>query len=91
MAEKPRVAIYAICEGGDRSSLILAQNVCRQNAWVQPLEYIDKSKAERYDWKHLLADIALGDYIQILVTYFASPELEQYCGQYNCALVPARV
>ncbi|MCJ7654211.1 MAG: hypothetical protein MUO97_02730 [Dehalococcoidia bacterium] len=91
MAEQPRVAIYALCEHGDRGSLILAQNVCRQNGWVQPLEYVDKSKVENYDWKHLLADIALGDYKQILVTYFASPELEQYCAQYNCTLIPARV
>lgn len=91
MAEQPRVAIYALCEHGDRSSLILAQSVCKQNGWVQPLEYIDPSKAERYDWKHLLADIALGDYIQILVTYHASQKLELYCLQYNCTLIQAMV
>ena len=91
MTEKPRVAIYAICEHGDRSSLILAQNVCRQNGWAQPLEYVDKSKAEGYDWQHLLADIAMGDYIQILVTYFWSQKLEQYCAQYDCTLIPARI
>jgi hypothetical protein len=91
MAERPRVAIYAICPGGDKSTLILAHNVCKQNGWRQPLEYVDNSKAENYSWKDLLADIAIGDFIQILVTYFASPELEQYCTQYNCKVIQAKV
>lgn len=91
MAEKPRVALYALCQGGDRSSLILARNVCNQNGWAQSLEYVDTSKAESYSWKDLLADIAIGDFIQILVTYFTTPELEQYCSQYNCTLIQAKV
>jgi len=91
MAEQPRVAIYALCEHGDKSSLILARNVCEQNGWAQPLEYVDSSKAASYFWKDLLADIAIGDFIQTLVTCFVSPELEQYCAQYNCTLVQARV
>lgn len=91
MTEKPRVAIYALCEHGDRSSFILAQNICKQNGWYQPLEYVDTNKAQAYFWKDLLADIAIGDFIQILVTYHVSPKLEQYCAQYNCTLVPAIV
>ena len=91
MAEQPRVALYALCEHGDRSSLILARNVCEQNGWGQPLEYVDSSRAKSYDWKNLLADIAIGDFIQILVTRHGSPEFEQYCAQYNCTLVRARV
>jgi hypothetical protein len=91
MAEQPRVAIYALCEHGDKSSLILARNICDRNGWGQRLEYVDTSKAQSYFWKDLLADIAIGDFIQILVTYFVSPELENYCAQYNCTLVPARV
>ena len=91
MAEQPRVAIYALCEYGDNSSLILARSVCQQNGWLKRLEYMDTSKAGRYAWKDLLADIAIGDFIQVLVTYFTSPELEQYCAQYNCTLIQAKV
>lgn len=91
MTEQPRVAIYAIVEGEDKASLILAHSVCKQKGWAQPVPYIDKSRTDRGDWNNLLADIALGDYIQVLVTYHASPELEQYCAQYNCELIPATV
>jgi len=90
MAEKPRVAIYSLCEGGDKSTLLLARSICKQNRWFQPLEYVDTSKAQAYEWKNLMADIAIGDYIQVLVTYHGSPELERYCQQYDCTLVQAR-
>jgi hypothetical protein len=91
MEEQPRVAIYALCERGDRSSLILARQICDRNGWGHRLEYVDTNKAQAYFWKDLLADIAIGDFIQILVTYHVSEKLEQYCAQYNCTLVPARV
>lgn len=91
MEEQPRVAIYALCERGDNSSLILARNVCDQNGWSHLLEYVDTNKAQAYSWKDLLADIALGDFIQILVTYHVSEKLEKYCQQYNCTVVRAMV
>jgi hypothetical protein len=84
-----RVAVYAITENGDKSSLILARNVCKQNGWVQPLEYVDTSKVATYDWKNLLADIAMGDYIGILVTFYFSEELEAYCQQFGCKVIRA--
>ena len=91
MAEKPRVAIYALCEGGDKSTLLLARSICKQSGWFQPLEYVDTSRAQAYGWKNLLADLELGDFIQILVTYHTSAELERYCQQYNCTLVQGRL
>lgn len=91
MTEQLRVVIYALCEHGDKGSLILSRHICDRNGWGRRLEYVDTSKAEGCAWKELLADIAIGDFIQILVTYHVSEKLEQYCQQYNCTLVPAMV
>jgi hypothetical protein len=81
------VAIYALCDQ-NKTPLTKALHICKQNGWLQPVEYVDwhiPGDHEPSMYRHCMGDISEG-LIQVLVTVHA-PQLERYCAQFGCKVI----
>lgn len=92
-SHEPIVALYSLIQSGDRAPLILARHVCEKHGWL-PIEYVDPygilGDHEPSMYRHCMDDVAEG-LIKVLVTCHTSVELVDYCEQFGCKVIEARV
>jgi len=87
------VALYSLCQNGDRTPLTAALRVCKENGWIHPVTYVDwhiPGDHEPSMYNHMVSDVSEGR-IQILVTHLCSPEFVGFCQSFGCRVIPVEI